>query len=195
MFDEARAIIASHDPEDLEQWLVWRDDWLEWQPASQVPGLDEKIHRELPVPAPELPSPEVPKGFVTDELSISISRAAIRPEFLALAPDPETTGDNFIVRAKKRHKKRYSVSIEIDGKKFKTFTRDISVGGVNVEDVLPDWIKGYFKIRIGKPNSKQQIELQCCLVEGQLPNARYRVMILPLQNQNDEINLDTWLAA
>jgi hypothetical protein len=151
---------------------------------------------------PPAPTPEkdlysavsgVPAGMITD---LSINR---KPQLAGALPDdkPETTQSReFVVRAKKRYKKRYSVRIQIDGKVFNTNTRDISVGGLNVEDQMPDWVCGYFKVRIIKPNVKQQIELQCCLIENEdLNEFRHRLMILPLQNPTDEQNLEKWIAA
>jgi hypothetical protein len=201
LFDEVRAIIGSYDSEDLSDWFVWRDDWRDWQPASNVSGLDEMIYRPMPNRPPETPSKDggpagIIQGGLKDDISISMSNIKLeRPTGELGEVFDASTSDSFVVRAKKRFRKRYSVSIEINGKIFKTHSRDISVGGVNVEDVIPDWVTGYFKIRLGKSNSKQQIELQCCLVEGQPPHSRYRVQILPLQNESDEANLENWLAA
>ncbi|MCB0349743.1 MAG: PilZ domain-containing protein [Bdellovibrionales bacterium] len=105
------------------------------------------------------------------------------------------TGE-FVLRSQKRYNKRLSVEIiGENGQEFKTFTRDVSVGGMNVEDSIPDWVAGYFKVRISKAGSKQLIELTCCLIENQIPGARFRLAILPLESVEDEKNLETWLAA
>lgn len=188
--------MGTHDPDTLGDWYAWRDDWPGWQPVLRVSGFDEMIYRPMPNPIPPVPSAEttpsegVPQGF---DPELSLSAPQVLKDLSEFSDSMNT--DSFVVRAKKRFKKRYAVTVEIDGKVFKTHSRDISVGGVNVEDLIPDWITGYFKIRVSKPNTKQAIELQCCLVEGQAPNARYRFMILPLQDQNDETNLENWLAA
>lgn len=141
----------------------------------------------------EFKSHDGPPAGIVDDLSMSIS--VIKPDALETQIDDFSHSDSFVVRAKKRYKTRLIVTVEIDGKVFKTHSRDVSVGGVNVEDLIPDWVTGYFKVRLQKPNNKQAIELQCCLVEGQAPNARYRFQILPLQNPVDEQNLERWLAA
>ncbi len=59
-----------------------------------------------------------------------------------------------------------------------------------LEDSAPDWVKGYFKVRISKPHSKQLIELNCGLIEGQAEGDRFRIAILPLQSIEDEKNLE-----
>lgn len=200
MFDEARAIVSSHDAGELSSWFAWRDDWSDWQPVDQVTGLTETIYRQMSATPPEAPGQDGAFRVVTGsgdggpaglsgEFSLSISTVSPPGEL------SESTNADFVVRNKKRYKKRYSVSIELEGKVFKTWTRDISVGGLYVEDMIPDWVTGYFKVRIGKSTSKQQIELQCCLVEQQKPTERFRMMILPLQNPNDEQNLEAWIAA
>lgn len=105
------------------------------------------------------------------------------------------TGE-FILRAQKRYNKRLQVTVVGDGgKEFKSFTHDVSVGGMNIVDSLPDWVVGYFKVRISKPGSKQLIELTCCLIENQIPGEKFRIAILPLESIDDEKNLETWLAA
>ncbi len=106
------------------------------------------------------------------------------------------TDGEFVVRGKKRFQKRYEITIEGPQKlTFKTHSRNISVGGISFEDSMPDWINGYFKVRISKPGSKQKIELMCCLVENQKKDERFRVAILPLENAKDEQSLEAWLAA
>lgn len=105
------------------------------------------------------------------------------------------TDTGFTVRSKRRFKKRYDIQIEIDGKIFKSHSRDISVGGINLEEPLPDWVQGHFKVRIGKPNSKKQIELKCTLIRQQNSEDRHRIKILPLQNVEDEKKLEVWIAA
>ena len=72
---------------------------------------------------------------------------------------------------------------------------------MSLEDPLPDWVAGYFKVRIAKTSSSQQIELTCCVVETSESEKasgmadRFRVAILPLENPEDEKNLERWIAA
>ncbi len=106
-------------------------------------------------------------------------------------------GNEFVVRSQKRYKKRMHVTITgpLPEQLFKTFTRDISIGGMYLEDTAPEWVTGYFRVRIAKTNSKQIIELNCGIIEGQPVAERFRLAILPLQSAEDERNLENWIAA
>ncbi len=191
LFDEARALISNLDAAQLENWFAWKDEWPDWRPVNQIEGITEMIYRVMPV----MPPP-APKG--TEETSLQaeapISQSSFR-QITAEISDALAVATEFVVRDKKRFKKRMQVTIISGTKVFRTYTRDISVGGMNIEECLPDWVNGNFKVRIAKPNSKQQIELMCCLIKGQAVDERYRLAILPLQSVDDERNLELWIAA
>ena len=184
LFDEARALVSNLDSTQLEYWYAWKDEWPDWRSVNKVEGLTEMIFRVVPVKPPP-----PPKG--TEESSLQMEGQSFRQiktdESLAIA--------DFVVRDKKRFKKRLQVTIISGSRIFRTHTRDISVGGINIEENLPEWLSGYFKVRIAKPSSKQQIELTCCLMDGQPSGERFRLAILPLQSADDEKNLETWIAA
>lgn len=187
-------MVSSQNPLDLENWYVWKEDWPDWRPVLEVEGVKEVIDRIMHVLPP--PPPATVKESVVsqsqDLLGIFESNRFRQQEgsreFLL---DKE-----YIARSKRRFPKRMVVTITSNqGQVFKTHTQDISVGGMSFEDSLPEWVAGYFKVRIAKPNSKQQIELSCCLIENQNVGERFRVAILPLENMVDEKNLEAWLAA
>lgn len=202
LFDEARAVVSSIDSEALEFWFAWRDDWADWRRVNEIEGLTEMIFRQSDVAPPAAPS-----------IDAGTTNYNVGPQGLARLPDEveaaeisintktktkimgETTNAEFTVRTKRRFKKRYQISVEIDGQSFSSFSRDISVGGINLEDPVPDWVQGFFKVRIGKPNSKKQIELRCSLIRKEGEEDRHRIKILPLQNVEDEKQLEAWIAA
>lgn len=196
LFDEARAYISNLDQSELQDWFVWKEDWPDWRPVHEVDGITETIFRML-----QVSPPPPPRG--ASEKSIEIPEPSIRKiiennsNHLQQSDGPFTVSDGeFIIRSKKRFFKRYEISIEGPQKKiFRTYSRDISVGGISFEESLPDWVTGYFKVRIAKPNSKQKIELMCCLVENQNSEKRFRVAILPLESVKDEKDFEHWLSA
>ncbi len=185
LFDEARALVSNLESTQLEYWYAWKDEWPDWRSVNQVEGLTEMIFRVVPVKPPP-----PPKG--TEESSLQIEGQSFRQ--VEAGEQPLASAD-FVLRDKKRFKKRLQVTIVSGHNIFRTYTRDISVGGINVEESLPEWLNGHFKVRIAKPGSKQQIELTCCLIEGQSIDERFRLAILPLQSGDDEKNLETWIAA
>ncbi|MEZ4871993.1 MAG: PilZ domain-containing protein [Bdellovibrionales bacterium] len=103
---------------------------------------------------------------------------------------------DYQVREFERYEERYRVIIEANGKSFETFSQDISVGGVLLEDPVPDWVVGYCNIKIIKPQKREEVQLMCSLVESDDPTkARFRVALAPLKSLEDESVLDDWLAA
>lgn len=194
LFDEARAIISSLDSEKLAHWWAWRDDWADWRPACEVEGLSEMIFRGLNTKPPELPQ----EVYKSEKL---LDPSEVAPQGFTMAASVQKNDDElqisnvtFTLRAKRRFNKRLSVTIEHDQNVFKTFTKDVSVGGVQLEDPLPDWLSGDFKVRLGKPGSKTQIELACTIIENNNFDRR-RIKILPLQKIEDEKALEAWIAA
>ncbi len=187
LFDEARAFISNLDTSQLENWFAWKDECPDWRPVNQVDGLTEMIYR-----VPSVSPPPPPKG--TEESSLA---PLDEPQFRQTATNEAIAvlTSDFVVRNKKRYKKRMQITILSGSRIFRTFTKDISVGGMNLDENVPEWVAGHFKVRIAKPNSKQQIELMCCLIADQPMNERHRLCILPLQSINDEKNLEMWIAA
>lgn len=214
LFDEARAVVSSLETTSLEHWFAWRDDWVDWRRVNEVDGLTEMIFRQSDVAPPPAPSADASQTAFTQPKSLGPQGLAIAPKLpsddtlledisliMPLEEVPESTGTaidavtSFTVRSKRRFKKRYQIQIEIDGKTFESHSRDISVGGINLEDAIPDWVVGNFKVRIGKPNSKKRIELKCSIIAKKGESDRHRIKILPLQNVEDEKKLEEWIAA
>lgn len=90
--------------------------------------------------------------------------------------------DYFIVRPKKviypRLHQRIDialpVSIENHTQSFKTETIDISEGGLHLKEIIPDWVSGYFIVKIY--SGGQTIQLMCSLVEDQKVKQRVQVV-------------------
>ena len=209
LFDEARAIISSLSSAQLVNWLVWREDWPDWRNVNEVEGLTEMIFRNLMAAPPPVPTTSSmvgapdefqdnigPQGLETGQTGTFSEDIKLTDSLIQLKPsENETQSGQFVVRKNRRFKKRYEISIIVNDKTFDTHCMDISVGGILLEEPLPNWVQGQFKVRIRKPNRKQQIELTACVIEGQEPGEVNRVGILPLQSGDDEKNLETWLAA
>jgi PilZ domain len=219
LFDEARAYISNLQSDELENWYVWKEDWPDWRSANEVEGLTEMIYRALhvsPPPPPKSIDDNSQSGVpakVSTKTEPSIRKIMESNQFhkdtsadKTAEPKKEnidefsktfsTTTGNFVLRSQRRFNKRMSIVITGDaGQTFKTFTKDISVGGMYFEHSIPDWVSGYFNVRVSKPNSKQQIEITCCLIENQKEGEKFRVSILPFESEEDAKNLETWLAA
>lgn len=85
----------------------------------------------------------------------------------------------FIVKPPKviyeRQHKRYEVQVPCEvsagAKEFKTTSRDISEGGLFFKDLIPDWIAGYFIVKVNN-----QFELMCSIVEDQKEKCRVQIV-------------------
>ncbi len=101
-----------------------------------------------------------------------------------------------IKRKSKRYDRRYEIVISKDGQTFKTYSVDVSVGGLKLQDPLPDWVENQFRVRVKR--GKSQVELMAYRL-GQSKNKSksdpYRLGFLPLKNEGDESNLENWLKA
>ncbi len=200
LFDEARAVISSLPEDQVDRWLVWQEDWPDWKKVSEVEGLAELLFRPLSVAPPPVPGTKTLAAVdaITGTLTMVTSPGEFRPpsddDFVRLeALDPEGGGSVVDLRKSKRFQRRYEIALIQEGRYFKSHTIDISVGGMLLEDPIPEWISGYFKVRIKKPHLKQQVELAACIIEDAAD--KRRVAILALKNSKDEQDLEMWLAA
>ena len=93
----------------------------------------------------------------------------------------------------KRHRKRFVISIEINGHKFESLTKDISVGGMLLKDPVPEWVVGYFTVKVTHPISQQTVEHRCSVVENQDPDHRIRLMFDHFKKEQTKVDLENWL--
>src|SRR3989338_829310 len=89
--------------------------------------------------------------------------------------------DYFVVRPRKqlpRLHKRYDVTIACTlfstNKSFETESVNLSEGGLQFKDLLPDWIAGYFIVGVTTQNGL--VQLMCSLVEDQKEKKRVQIV-------------------
>jgi len=104
------------------------------------------------------------------------------PEMNSVNSESVNDSEYFIVKQSKvilpRLHQRIDIEIEacIDGhsQKFTSKTVDLSEGGIYFKDIIPDWVSGYFIVRIDYNNTSYQI--MCSLVEDQKIKHRVQIM-------------------
>lgn len=104
------------------------------------------------------------------------------PELNHKGSDPDVDTDYFVIKRQKVFYERTHVRVEvplkavIDGhnQKFETTTIDLSEGGVYFNDVIPDWVAGYFILRIY--NEGQAYQVMCSIVEDQKDKKRVQIV-------------------
>jgi hypothetical protein len=198
---EARAMLRLIPRDQHYLWYGWQEGWTDWLPVDKCADL-KPVQQEMgsrpPMPPPaeeNTPTPSVvhidpSKRRKSDSRRKSDDNRKTNSEGRKEQPvfEPEPTGQEiifedptFIARKFARVRKKIKVEIECKGKRFASYTQDISLGGVCLIDPLPAWIVGYCQIRLIQPSSSDYIDLTCSIVENQRPDSRYRVELFPLE--------------
>lgn len=110
------AKLAAVPEEELNLWVVWKSDWPQWKAVLDVTELQRTKAPPMPPPAPVVAPPVMPAP-----------RHAV--------VEDKATGKN--MRQHPRYKIRLRVIIKNEELTFRTFTTDISLGGVALENPLP----------------------------------------------------------
>lgn len=84
------------------------------------------------------------------------------------------------------------VSIEgNNGQIFNTNTVNLSEGGIYFSEIIPEWVSGYFIVKI--QTDKESFQLICSLVEDQ--KEKHRVQIMSEENDPNYKKFQSWLSA
>ncbi|MCM2353923.1 MAG: PilZ domain-containing protein [Pseudobdellovibrio sp.] len=104
------------------------------------------------------------------------------PALSSEASAESTDTDYFVVKTKKvihprlhdRIEKQFTATVLGQTNNFDTTTIDLSEGGIQFNDIIPDWVSGYFIVRIA--DAGQIYQVMCSLVEDQKEKKRVQVM-------------------
>lgn len=108
-----------------------------------------------------------------------------------------TDTDFFIIKPQKvyhtRLHNRYHVDLRVviegQSRSFESRTIDMSEGGIYFKDVIPDWVSGYFIVRVYSETVSFQVI--CSLVEDQ--KIKQRVQIVSEENDAHYLRYKDWL--
>ena len=109
----------------------------------------------------------------------------------------EMDSDYFVIQPRKvltpRLHGRYTVdlpiTIETSGKSFASETIDVSEGGFYIKDSIPDYVAGYFLVKIKA--FKNVYQIMCSIVENQ--KSRHRIQIVSEDSDPNYQLYRTWL--
>ncbi|MBC7457752.1 MAG: PilZ domain-containing protein [Bdellovibrionaceae bacterium] len=112
--------------------------------------------------------------------------------------DSDVDTDFFIIKPKKIHHARLhdrintevKVVLEGQNKSFESVTVDISEGGIFFKDAIPEWVSGYFIVRVFDGVLAYQVI--CSLVEDQ--KVKQRVQIVSEESDSHYVKYKDWLA-
>lgn len=174
---EAQAVVMVIPKAEKENWFVWIKGMQTWKTLSYVPELNFPLQRNTNYP-------ELPNEHTSSQVVEGLNEV-----------DLDDTLKEFIDRQHERIVRRFNVFIERDGKVFESHSINVSVGGVYLEDPVPEWVVGYCNITIEKPDSKEKIQLAGAVVDNQDPENRVRLSFTPFTKREQESQLFYWLAA
>lgn len=202
---ELQAIIAAYDHSMLNDLYVWTPFFDDWRMARQFEDLmsfkaleiaDEppifKWDEEEPITKEDSNLVKLITRKLEDDLTVSEIQTGLIKDISDL--DVELLDKQILPRKFKRYKREYPVEIEVNGNIFKTICTDISVGGMSVKDLLPDWVTGYFSVKIFQPILEQSLVHTGCVIEGE-GQRRLRIAFLPFKKQQTEQQFENWIKA
>jgi len=174
-FGEARTAISVFNVEQRVYWYAWREGWSEWK---SVTSCYELVATTNPRRTNFQPPP-LPVGIQTTKRDkIFQKQESIQKEILP--------------RKYVRYKIRYKIELICNEKSFISFTQDISLGGIKIEDLIPDWVAGYSTLYLMDVKSRKKLEFMSTVVENQKTGDKFRLELLP---SADSKNLKEWLEA
>lgn len=135
---ECGDVLLSLSEKDLSSWFAWQKSWANWRPVKDVPDLMSlyQVSEEPPPPPP--PMMEEPPTFNLNEEEETVKIDLNELEKKANTdhhPDPNHPANR---RRHPRFNIRFKVIIESDVLTFRSFTSNISLGGLALEHSLPD---------------------------------------------------------
>ena len=152
-------VLSQITESELGNWFAWQKGWQNWKPVQEVPELMQlyKISEEPP-PFPPPPPEDEPPAFVMENVSVATQEPVVLqkievPESLKVtekiaespAEKPTEKPTEKPVEIKKedlrkhpRYNIRFKVIIENDIITFRSFTSNISLGGIALEHSLPE---------------------------------------------------------
>ncbi len=157
-------------------WVVWLVGWPSWRPLNEIKELLheitllKKLSEEVPPPMfqPVIPPPPPLEVIIAAEEKIQVNKKnweTRKPETVAPPVDSKHHHGNFA--NKRKHKRifvRFRCIIRSTTLTFRTFTKDISLGGVALEDEIPmELIGTECMIYISSSKAKKNLKFKIAL--------------------------------
>ena len=166
----------------LKGWTLYDLTVSEVQLLVQVMSANEvrlsKVCMEEAKTWTSLTTEKFPQLFKTEATSLK-NYPPLHQSEKSLSGEVDT--EYFVVRPRKqvpRLHKRYDVSVRCTvnstSKSIDTESVNLSEGGLQFKDTLPDWIAGYFIVALGLPAGV--VQLMCSLVEDQKEKKRVQIV-------------------
>lgn len=183
-FDKAIEFAKKIPSGERESWFAWQTGWEDWKAVLDVeqfkghvrnvakpPPLPPRRHQE-PVVVPQAEAPALQKAQPVDsKLNQEVLDGLMPPpappaaavtsatkSTAQTAPAPATTRQYAERRRHPRYQIRFRVIIRNELLTFRTFTKDVSLGGCSLENPIPEkLLESKCQIFIGDLESNENI--------------------------------------
>ncbi len=169
--------------------VIWQPEWRDWKCFKDVPEIKNEIQKlmnqsakDLPPPLPKITVPPLPSISNSNSnsnnnlLKKNMQRATeniqsqnLKSEPKPIKPENTITRSNETFIQKRKHPRifaRLRCIIRTETITFRTFTQDISLGGVSLEDEIPqDLIGKQCSLYISSPKIKTNLKFHIDLTE------------------------------
>lgn|GEM_PF-4864979 len=183
--EQAWKIIAAEDPKTRGYWMLWHTGKTRWMPVSDFESANDYIREvsALPFTYPAVPNEEDRRRAEEER---RIAEFDLQEQAGGIDLDNSTVQDS---REHRRFKQQYRVDMEIEGQPFTSYTADISLGGMRLEDKLPPSNVSSFTARL-ENESGTTIYVKCVLVD---PTGLQRDRLRFILDEAKKAILRTWL--
>jgi hypothetical protein len=202
---ELQAIVAGYDHNYIRDLFVWNESFSDWQPITNFPELLNFMGLNVPDKAPYFSfdkdeagkesDPHNLKLILTRGIEDDLNKNDIQESMISSLSDisVELETHQHKPRKHERLNREFPVEIEANGKIFKTITKNISPGGMSIKDELPEWVIGYFSIKIFQPNINESLIHTGWAIETSIK--RFHIAFLPFKHADGEEKFNHWLKA
>ena len=152
------------------EWLAFRADWKDWKPLKAV--IELTASRSSGVCSYEVP----PVPTLAEENKTEVPEEVTSPTITQTDANFEIVKNAMSARSRKyqRYEARFHIEVICDQRHFSSFSTNISVGGIALEDPIPSWVAGYCTVVISTLDLKKRLEFLSSVVEDQA-GEKYRL--------------------
>lgn len=171
--EESQIVVGTLTTAEQNVVIVWNKNWTDWHMLNSetCEVLFTEFVAKGPVP------PDIPAQLLEDRDEIT----EVRPVLAAKRKDIDRKHIRYIAKV--------PCEVIVGEHVFNTNTSDVSVGGICFEEVLPDWVAGYFTVVI---KTDQPIEVICVMVEDQKKD-KFRAEIVEGSQPESSARYSAWL--
>lgn len=190
----AYIVLSAHTMDQIKNWQVYLDEGDEqWMNILECPLIVDLLRNGG---EPKTESVEIPKEFFNPAAHVEVPKKELAKSVAADENAPVVVPAAEVQQyADKRMHPRFAIRLRViikSGKHtFLTYTHDVSLGGLNLINDVPDYIyNAEAEIYITAPDQKNNLKLICSPVPSKM--GKSRLMFTKVEESKQQI-LAAWL--